>query len=321
MAWPGPRIPHYAKSEIKGIKDEISDIARAVSHYAPVSLLVNTAAINEAQKAFQDAGKHGVSIAGTDKDDLEPWMRDIAPTFVVGEGVHGIDFNFNGWGGKYPSKNNASLAQEILAAREIPRVQTDLVLEGGALEVDGEGTLLVTESSILNPNRNATLSREHVETELFRLLGVSKIIWLPGVRDAEVTDAHIDSWVRFIAPGKLLLNDPGPGKGVDSEVFQTNKRILAQETDAQGRRFELLSLREAEPQQGDDEPDLCLSYVNYLLVNRAVIAPRFGDHAADQHALSVLKAAFPGREVVQVGLEYLALIGGGVHCVTQQIPL
>lgn len=141
-------------------------------------------------------------------------MRDAAPTFVFSEtlsfpGHHGIDFNSNGLGGRYPSTSNAGFARQFLADSGIPRVETSIILEGGALETDGEGTSLATESSIIDPNRNPNVSRETTDQELCRLLGVSKIIWVLGLKGYEVTDAHIDIWARFVAPGKVVLNNPG----------------------------------------------------------------------------------------------------------------
>ena len=195
------------------------------------------------------------------------------------------------------------------------------ILEGGALETDGEGTLLVTESSILNPNRNANVSREIIEQELCRLLGISKIIWVPGLKDYEVTDAHIDVWVRFVAPGRVVLNDPGPDRHVLTAVHEATKQVLSLATDAKGRRFEIIDLPEAGIEcLGPINPDLCLNYVNFLLVNGAVIVPRFGDHQADDKARDILQTLFPERKVIQVYLSEIALNGGGIYCVTQDIP-
>ncbi|KAE8370589.1 hypothetical protein BDV27DRAFT_140208 [Aspergillus caelatus] len=327
MSWPGPDNPNYEKCRIARIKNELIAIAKAICHFQTVILLVHSTEVPEAERAFQHSGRYGVEIQPTDVSDLEFWMRDVAPTFVISEGtsrsiLHGVDFHFNGWGGRYPSSNNTILAKDFLADRGIPHVETSVVLEGGALETDGEGTLLATESSIFNPNRNPSVSRVTIEKELCRLLGVSKIIWLPGLNDYEVTDGHIDIWARFVAPGKIVLNKPSSDNEVLRAVYDTNKRILSQATDAKGRRFGLFDIHEARldgPIPSD--ADLCLSYVNYVLVNGAVIAPRFGDEKADNLAIQTLRRLFPNREVVQVYLKEIVLNGGGIHCVTQQIPI
>ncbi|KAL5342506.1 hypothetical protein BJX70DRAFT_394725 [Aspergillus crustosus] len=202
-----------------------------------------------------------------------------------------------------------------------PCISTKVVLEGGALKTDGEGTLISTESSILNTNRNPQLTRGRIEFDLQRLLGVEKVIWLPGLWDMDVTDAHVDAWVRVIEHGRLLLNNPGSGKVVETECYETNRRILSQAVDAQDRRFELVDLPEADSGElAKENPDLCYSYVNYLLVNGAVVAPRFGGREANEKAEGMLRGVFPGRDVVQVYLRELAGCGGRVHCMTQEIP-
>ncbi|KAE8168566.1 hypothetical protein BDV40DRAFT_283997 [Aspergillus tamarii] len=327
MCWPGPDNSNYEKCQIARIKNELIAIAKAICHFQTVTLLVHSTEVPEAERTFPDSGRYGVEIFPTNVSDLEFWMRDVAPTFVISKGtsrsiLHGVDFHFNGWGGRYPSNHNTLLAKEFLANREIPCVETSIVLEGGALETDGEGTLLATESSILNPNRNPNVSRVTIENELCRLLGVSKVIWLPGLKGYEVTDGHIDIWARFVAPGKVVLNKPPSGNEVLRAVYATNKRILSQATDAKGRRFELFDIQEARL-DGPIPPDadLCLSYVNYVPVNGALIAPRFGDEKADNLAIQTLRRLFPNGEVVQVYLKEIVLNGGGIHCVTQQIPI
>ncbi|KAF7587754.1 hypothetical protein BBP40_006799 [Aspergillus hancockii] len=324
MAWPGPENPNYAKPVISKLKSELSAIAKAISDYEPVMLLVNDKDLSDAETTFQSCGSQ-VEIKSTDMDDLEMWMRDVAPTFVFAErsshsGLHGIDFNFNGWGGRYPSTNSAHLARQFLVDRSIPRVETPIVVEGGAIEADGEGTLLATEASIINPNRNPNVSREFIEQELRRLLGVSKIIWVPGMKDKDTTDGHVDAWVRFVAPGKVVLNDPGPGQHVLTEVYNTTKQILSQATDAKGRHLEIIDLPQAGTGGSEPiDPALSLNYVNYLLVTGAVIVPQFGDHQADDKAREILQALFPERKVVQVYIDQVAWNGSGVHCVTQEI--
>ncbi|KAE8317369.1 hypothetical protein BDV41DRAFT_573059 [Aspergillus transmontanensis] len=327
MAWPGPNNTNYEKDQIARIKNDLTAIAKAICHFQTVILLVHSTEVPEAERAFQYCGRYGVRIQATDVSDLEFWMRDVAPTFVISEGSsrsipHGIDFNFNGWGGRYPSNNNTLLAKQFLAQRQIPRVEASIVLEGGALETDGEGTLLATESSVLNPNRNPGVSRVTIEKELRRLLGVSRIIWLPRLKGYEVTDAHIDIWARFVAPGKVVLNKPRSDNEVLRAAYDAKKRILSQATDAKGRHFELLDIQEARLDGSiSSDSDLCLSYVNYVVVNGAIIAPRLGDEKADSMAKQTLRTLFPTREVVQVYLEEIVLNGGGIHCVTQQIPI
>lgn len=241
MAWPGPETPEYTTQEITSLKTELTAIAKAISNYEPVTLLVHSGDISDANAIQSDCSTCGVQIESTDTADLDFWMRDIAPVFVFADGsshsgFHGIYFNFNGWGGRYPSTGNAHFARQLLARRGIPRIETPFVLKGGFLETDDEGALLLTESSVINPNRNPNLSREAIENELCWLLGASKVIWLPGLKDHEVTDGHIADWGQIVAPGKVVLHYPGPNKRSLTPVYNKNKEILSRATDARGRK-------------------------------------------------------------------------------------
>ncbi|PKX88633.1 agmatine deiminase family protein [Aspergillus novofumigatus IBT 16806] len=362
MAWPGPENRNYKRGEKQRLEKELANLAKAISDHEHVILMVHSTDMSRAERmfkfcGFKTCGKHGVEVLPIEMPDLEFWMRDVAPTFVLdeNENVHGIDFNFNGWGGRYPSNNNRRFARHILKEksllgdRSIPCVKScvggcneirdeicDLVLEGGALETDGEGTLIVTESSIINPNRNRGVTREKIEEEFRRLLGVTRIIWVPGVPAEvedydEVTDCHIDGWVRFVAPirdpkdpnkdvNQVVLNYPGEDRPPMTDIYKTTKEKLSQATDAKGRAFKIIDLPEAGIGLKTPDPDRCLSYVNYLLVNGAIIIPRFGFRQADKRAKEIFQGLFPDRKVVQVFLEEIAWSGGGIHCVTQEIP-
>lgn len=326
MAWPGNNNANYQEpGSLRRMKAELVGIAKAISAFEPVTLMVSSDQVSDAEREFTSCGQYGVDIKPTTADDLEPWMRDIAPTFVLSNesypALYGADFNFNGWGGRYPSSSNAHLAGDLLNDWYIPRLQSSIVLEGGALDVDGEGTMLATESSILNPNRNKGVTRESIERELHRILGVTKVIWVPGVKDKDVTDAHIDALARFTSPGRVILSRPSQYDAVWMKVHNETRNILSQATDAKGRTLQVVELPDADANDiGGSEPDMVVSYINYLLVNGAVIAPRFGSPKADSDAKQTLQSVFPERQVVQVYLKEIAVNGGGIHCMTQQIP-
>ncbi|KAA8645042.1 agmatine deiminase family protein [Aspergillus tanneri] len=326
MAWPGNNNPNYKEAGcLERMKVELTAIAKAISGFEPVTLLVGCDQVSDVRRKFESCGEYGVDIKAIGTDDLEPWMRDVLPTFVFSEeshsALHGVDFNFNGWGGRYPSDSNAHLARQFLNDSRIPRVETSIVVEGGSLETDGVGTLLATESSILNPNRNPDMTRGAIERELHRVLGVTKVIWVPGVRGEDVTDAHIDALARFTGPGKVVLSRPTPDNHVWIAVYNDIKRILSQATDAKGQVLQIFELPEADVNDlNTTETDMVVGYVNYLLVNGAVIAPRFGSPKSDAKAKEVLQGLFPEREVVQVYLNEIAVNGGGIHCMAQQIP-
>jgi agmatine deiminase len=190
--------------------------------------------------------------------------------------------------------------------------------------VDGHGTLLVTESSLVNPNRNPGLSRDEIENSLKRLLGVDQVIWFKGVKGHDITDHHVDSLARFGENDLVLLSRPWDGGGPDvwTRAYHQARRVLENATGARNRRFEILDLPEADPARlGRRGDDFLGSYVNYYIANGAVLVPRFGDRTADQRAASVIGDLYPDREVVQLDIPAIAEGGGGIHCATQQQPV
>lgn len=342
MAWPAAANDAYLddKDGLKGVTKDISTIAEAVALFEPVTLVVVPERLKEAESRFKRSKNITLMpVDGYPKLDL--WMRDMAPTFVVNDDdrnatLHAVDYNFNGWGNKYPTGTNNSLAGIIAARKNVPVVRSSLVTEGGSLEVDGDGTLLITESSVLIDNRNPGKNKSQIEEELHRTLGVDKIIWIPGRRNLEVTDGHVDGLVRFVAPGKVLLSRPSSvddNSDVWVQVYQEAYDILASATDARGRRFQITEVPEADLSKLDidrrtrkdiesgkeDYPSL--TYVNYVLVNDGVIFPQFGDRKADKKALEIIECLYPGREVEPVYIYELPFYGGGIHCSTQEIPI
>lgn len=342
MAWPSAANDAYL-DDARGLKDvtkDITTIAEAVALFEPVTLVVAPERLSEASSRFKRAKNITLlPVDGYPKLDL--WMRDMAPTFVVNDddrdaALHGVDFNFNGWGHKYPTGTHNSLAGLLGQRMSVPTVSSWLVGEGGSLEVDGDGTLLITESSVLNDNRNPGRTKAQTEAELRRTLGVGKIIWIPGRRGLEVTDGHVDGLVRFVAPGRVLLSRPSSVEDESDvwvQVYQEAYDVLARETDARGRRFQITEIVEADlDSMGVDratrrdiesgkEDYPSLTYVNYLLVNDGVIFPQFGDRKADKAALKVMEALYPEREIEPVRIYELPFYGGGIHCSTQEIPI
>lgn len=351
LAWPSLRNPTFLTSQsITAATDEISSIAEAVAQFEPVTLIVSRERLVAAQERFRNVScKHKVQLHPVAGNGLNIWMRDIAPTFVVSSQrsgnsseqvpqnsplLRGVDFNFNGWGNRHPTETCSALAQTLLHDTHIERIRASIVTEGGALEVDGEGTLLATESSMINENRNPGKTREDIETELRHQLGISKIIWVPGIRDAESTDCHIDALVRFARPGFALLSRPtGVREGVWMRVYEETRDILRRSRDARGRPIEIIDIPEPDLSRLDLGHDVLaavenadplspvMSYVNYYLPNDGVIVPQFGDKEADDAAAEILQSVFgPTRQIVPVYIKELPMQGGGIHCATQQVP-
>ncbi|MER7175366.1 agmatine deiminase family protein [Streptomyces mesophilus] len=316
MAWPA--LESVWQEDLPYVRRDIARVARAVAEYEYVVVMARP----DQRAAAQKACGSQVEVIDLAVDDL--WARDTVPVFVEeGSDVLGVDFNFNGWGGKQVHTNDGVVGRALLPAYRIPRVQASVVCEGGAFETDGEGTLLITESSIVNDNRNPGKSREQIETELKELLGMRKVIWFEGVRGEDITDAHVDSLVRFTAPGVILLDRAFPGLPADSWSRSSDqaKSVLSEVTDARGRRFEVIDLPGPDPDRVPGYGDEFLAtYANFFIGNDAVYAPRFGDRRADDRARGILQEHFPRRDIVQLRIDTLATGGGGIHCATHDQP-
>ncbi|MCH9708486.1 MAG: agmatine deiminase family protein [Actinomycetia bacterium] len=315
MSWP-PLGSVWEGKDGPAVQSDIAAIARAVAEFEPVVLLAAPAETRAARRACGS----GVEVIPIATDDL--WMRDSGPTFVIGSGtLAGIDFHFNGWGGKQEHARDEMVAASLLSRIGVTRIDAPITAEGGSLEVDGEGTLMATQSSLINPNRNPGVSREAIETALKDLTGVSKVIWFDGVRGQDITDYHVDSLARFAEPGTVLLSRPAPADDVWTRAYRQALKVLQQATDARGRRFEIVELPEPDPTTIADRGEAFLgSYANYYVVNGGVLVPRFGDRRGDADAKAIVGELHPGREVVQMRIDTVAEGGGGIHCATQQEP-
>ncbi|MFH8622818.1 agmatine/peptidylarginine deiminase [Streptomyces vietnamensis] len=316
MSWPA--LASVWDADLPYVRKDIARIARAVAEYEAVVMMARP----DQQAAAQRACGSQVEVIPMAVDDL--WARDTVPVFVEDDGkVTGIDFNFNGWGNKQTHANDAQVGRKLLAQYGIPRERAPLTAEGGSFETDGEGTLLVTESSIVNDNRNRGKSRDQIEDELIDTLGVEKVVWLAGVRGEDITDAHVDSLVRFTAPGVVLLDQAFPGTPPDSWSRSSDqaRSVLSKATDARGRRFEIIDLPQPDLDRITGEGDDFVStYANFYVANDSVFMPKFGDRKADDRARGILQDHFPKREIVQIPIDTIASGGGGIHCSTHDQP-
>jgi agmatine deiminase len=300
------------------VQQDFARVANAIARFEPVKMVVDPQALASA-KALCGANIELIELAVNDS-----WCRDSGPTFVCHpqQGLAGVSWRFNAWGGKSAHELDESLARRALNHLGLPCFGTPLGNEGGAIHVDGEGTLITTESVLLNPNRNPGISKAEMEAIFTRLLGVKKTIWLPGDPDfvtGDMTDGHVDGVCAFARPGVLLVDATYDRQSAYAEVARENRRALELATDARGRPFELIELYEASEAVDTEAEVFCASYTNFYIANGAIIMPAYGIEA-DNAANAVLAQAFPGREVVPVRINHLAHGGGGVHCITQQQP-
>lgn len=325
MAWPAlSRV--WGSNGLANVRADIAGVAYAISRFEPVVVLARPGQAADARYQCGRGARYAIDVIEIPVDDL--WIRDFGPTFLAGPGaVVGVDSNFNGWGKAgtqyaQPYANDAAAAGILLGEYAVSRVQAGFTGEGGSLETDGEGTLLATVSSLVNPNRNPGMTQEQVEQELKTALGIQKVIWAPGLAGADITDCHIDCLARFTAPGKVILDKPGPDTDPKwVAVYEETKKVLAAATDARGRRLAVTELPGPDRKKITGKGDEFLSsYTNYYTPNGAVVAPRFGDAYADGVAYAILQAAYPGRDVLQIPIDGIASGGGGIHCATQSHP-
>ncbi|MFF3004947.1 agmatine/peptidylarginine deiminase [Kitasatospora sp. NPDC057940] len=317
MAWPAST--GIWGDQLPDVRQDIARLARAVGGYEPVVMFARQAQVDAAQSA---CGKD-VEVVALPVDDL--WARDTVPVFVEEAGKpKGVDFNFSGWGNKQKEHgNDTALAAAVLGRYGIERIRTSVVAEGGSFETDGQGTLMVTESSVVNQRRNPGRSRDEIEAELKTALGVTKVIWFAGVRDQDITDAHVDCLVRFAAPGVVLLDQPFPGAPADvwSRSAAQAREVLRTATDAHGRPLQVIDLPQPDPDRITGRGDAFVSsYINFYVANKSLFLPRFGDAKADDRAQQILRDHFPGRDIVPVRIDDIASGGGGIHCSTHDQP-
>lgn len=299
------------------VRQNLAAIAKAIVQFEPVTMLVRP---DERRLAAKLCGDR-VKLVEADLDDL--WIRDTGPTFVLDEkgNLGAVDLNFNGWGAKQDHEHDATVAELIAETAEAEHVTTEIIGEGGGIEVDGEGTAIVTESCFLNDNRNPDFEKAEVEAELKRLFGLKKIIWLPGVRGQDITDGHTDFYARFARPGMVVAGLEMDPKSFDFDVTRKHLELLRTSTDAQNRKLDVFTLESPRRVRHElQTEDFAAGYINFYVVNGAVIAPQFGDANADAKCQEVLTRLFPKRKIVQLNIDAIAAGGGGIHCATQQQP-
>jgi agmatine deiminase len=335
MAW--PERPDNWRLGAKPAQCAFAAAAAAIAAAAPTTMAVSDAQFEHCRAVLPPS----IRVVEIATDDA--WMRDIGPTFLVNDegGLRGVDWRFNAWGGLegglyFPWDRDERVARKVLELEGAERYRAPLVLEGGSIHVDGQGTVLTTEECLLNPNRNPELSREQIEQHLCAYLGAEKVLWLgAGVYNDE-TDGHVDNLACFARPGVVLLthteDEADPQHAISSDALTR----LRAATDARGRALEVILLpspgpltispEEAEgvdvvagtqPRRAGER--MAASYVNVYIGNSRIVFPLL-DERYDEQAREILGSCFPDREVVGVPAREILLGGGDIHCITQQVP-
>ena len=316
--WVGwPSHAELWEENLEPAQAEVEALVRALAGPGgeQVRLMVgDEEALEEARARF--AGVEGVEVMAGRFGDI--WLRDTGPIFGSGS-ARAAAFRFNGWGGKYDLPHDDEVADQIGRAAGVALDRHDVVLEGGALDHDGAGTVLTTRQCLLNPNRNGDWTEAKAEAALAEALGARKVLWLGDGLLNDHTDGHVDNLARFVAPGVVACpiawgeNDP------NAEVYDAVARDLLAMTDAEGRVIRVL--RVPSPGRIEDEGEVIpASHMNFLIANGAVMVPTYGDDRAADLACQALQTVFPDREIIP--LPSLAVLSGGgsFHCISQQEP-
>ncbi len=318
MEWPVKKAMIWPEN-YQEVCEGYAGVAKAISEFETVLMLVNEDAYGEAKALCPEK----VELLKLPHNDA--WCRDNGPTFLWDEKKHlsAVNWKFNAWGGKYlPCNLDDQVAPRVLEHLQVPYKSAPIVLEGGSIHTDGEGTLLTTRECLLNKNRNPHLSCEKIEENVKQYLGVSKIIWLERGLFGDETDGHIDNVACFARPGVILIQTCQDPEDPNYEISVQNLEILRASRDAKGRSFEIIEIVQA-PARFYNGERLSLSYLNFYMVNGGIILPVFGADAADtdKKAAEILGKVFPERKIVTVDGMALIKEGGNVHCITQQMPV
>lgn len=338
MIWP-ERTDNF-RLGAKPAQAAFADVAHALSKYEPVTMLVSKSQYSAAKEVLEPQ----IRVIEMSTDDA--WVRDTGPTFVINDvtgEVRGVDWRFNAWGGLldglyFPWDQDDKVARKICdIERKDYYSLEEFVLEGGSIHVDGEGTLIVTETCLLHESRNPQLTKNEIEETLKQYLNVEKIIWLPEGIYLDETNEHVDNIIHYVAPGKVVLAWTDDVKDPQYEMSLKAYQVLTGTTDAKGRSLEVFKLHipntvlvTKEESEGVDIVDgtkpreegdrQAASYANFYIANGAVILPVFNDAQYDKLAIETLQKAMPDHRIVPVYAREILLGGGNIHCITQQQP-
>ena len=323
LTWPHDRSDWAPILEMA--EQAFAAIAKAVSAYERLLIVCRDDAHRDAvARQLKAADVSPASYAMYLAQSNDTWARDHGPiTVVCGDERRLLDFRFNGWGGKYPAEldndiTRALAAQDAFGAT--PRQAVDMVLEGGAIEVDGSGTLLTTERCLLAPTRNPAMSRGDIEKHLSELLGLHRVLWLShGYLAGDDTDSHIDTLARFCDRDTIAYvacDDPGDEHYTGLTAMESELRAMRT---AAGAPYRLVPLPMPRARFDEDGSRMPATYANFLIINGAVLVPTYDD-PDDRVAFDRLATCFPGREIIGINCLPLIRQHGSLHCVTMQIP-
>ncbi len=318
-SWPGKFDP---------VPDVFAEIAARLCRYETVRINVLDREMEEESrerilgKVDNQADMHRVCFHHIPTDDA--WCRDHGPNYVYcfREGLARkvvLDWEYNAWGGKYePYHNDNAVPEKIATLQGMPLEKPGMVLEGGAIDVNGSGLLLTTEACLLNPNRNPSMTKKDIEERLMLYLGVEKVLWLKEGIEGDDTDGHVDDMARFVDERTVVIAVEDNARDPNYGILQENYRLLQKYTDTRNRPLSVIGLPMPDPVFYDNER-LPASYANFYVANRQVLVPTYRS-PNDRIALDVLGKCFPSREIVGIDCTDLVWGLGAIHCVTHEEP-
>jgi agmatine deiminase len=326
LPWPHDKISF---PKLKKVEDAVANIVKAIHEHEDVELLVlNQAMQQEASTKLKEIGVNLSKVTFHIVEYMNAWMRDCGPMFIKNRKTHElswIKWDYNVYGVKFPDLIIDNQIMLKLRGKINSRMfEPGIILEGGAIEVNGKGTLITTEQCLLNPNRNPQLSKQDTENYLKNYLGVNKIIWLKQGLFNDHTDGHVDDIARFVDINKILCAYEENPQDENYEILKENYETLLKATDSDQKSFEIIKLPMAHLTYSDDKPfdagtKAVASYTNFYIGNNTVLVPTYND-PNDNNALGIIQKCFPDRKVVGIDCSDLMYGGGAIHCMTQQQP-
>lgn len=323
--WMALPPPHgFIARDDPSARDAWIATVNAVAFFEPVSLLVDPADV-----AWVGERTNGpIELVPADLDD--GWLRDNGPTFVrdTRDGsLAAVNWVFNAWGGIQDHERDAQIGRTVTELASVPVVASPMVNEGGGICVDGEGTVIVTETVQLHGARNPGWTKSEVEAELARTIGASTVVWLERglmgdmqqYRPGLGTNGHVDVLAAFVRPGVVVVHGQPDPAHHDHAVMRENVARLRAARDSRGRELEIITI-DAPQDTVVDEVSIDHSYINFSFVNDGIVMSVYGDALADANAAKILTGLFPDRRIASVNAEPIFRNGGGVHCITQQQP-
>lgn len=305
------------QEDLEPAREEVAALARALAGPGAERVRLMVCGDEaEADARARLADTSGVEIVRGLFGDI--WLRDTGPIFS--QDGRALGFRFNGWGGKYQLEGDDQVAAQIAAASGAPLVENDFILEGGALDHDGYGTVLTTRQCLTNPNRNPGWDEAAAEAALSSALGARKVLWLGEGLNRDHTDGHVDNLARFVAPGVIACPIAWGRRDPNAEVYDETARMLGAMTDARGQRIQIMRIPSPGWTTNADGDMVPASHMNFIIANKAVICPTYADEKAGAFALDALASLFPERKVIGLPSTHILTGGGSFHCITQQEP-